>query len=433
MDLKDKSKITFHAGTDTIGGTLIEISYKDSRIFFDAGALYLPELESQPKNFTELESHGLVINIPGLYDPALGENIKDTKTYKNQGVFVSHVHLDHSSMINYISPDIDVFMSKDSKVLLEALNFNNDFILPMEASQSDFKKKTTRDLVGLAYNEEVSIGEIKVKIIKVDHDAYGASAFIISCPDKIYAYSGDIRLHGYNKSESMNFCQEAKACDYLIIEGVSVSFTEVGSPLEKTTMTEETLVEEFVQTIRDNPGRNISFNYYPANIERLVHLYEAISPYRDLVLEAHKAYILKATSGIESKYYSLDQKDYGLDPNKEVPISKLIADSSFFWQLDTAALKYIDSIEPGSLYIHSNAWPLGPYDPAYDPFFKKFEDNNIETRIISCSGHGYSLDLIRIIDQIRPKILCPIHSFQAQRLFNLYGERLLPEKGQVYI
>ena len=38
MVLKDKkTKITFHNGILTIGGTIIEIVYEDSHIFFDFG------------------------------------------------------------------------------------------------------------------------------------------------------------------------------------------------------------------------------------------------------------------------------------------------------------------------------------------------------------------------------------------------------------
>ena len=33
-----KTKITFHSGVLTIGGTIIEIEYEDSHIFFDFGS-----------------------------------------------------------------------------------------------------------------------------------------------------------------------------------------------------------------------------------------------------------------------------------------------------------------------------------------------------------------------------------------------------------
>ncbi len=41
--LKDKkTKITFHSGVLTIGGTIIEIAYEDSHIFFDFGSEFNP-------------------------------------------------------------------------------------------------------------------------------------------------------------------------------------------------------------------------------------------------------------------------------------------------------------------------------------------------------------------------------------------------------
>ena len=45
MVSKDKTTITFHSGILTIGGTVIEVAYKDSHIFFDFGTEFLPELE----------------------------------------------------------------------------------------------------------------------------------------------------------------------------------------------------------------------------------------------------------------------------------------------------------------------------------------------------------------------------------------------------
>ena len=43
MASKDKTTITFHSGILTIGGTVIEVAYKDAHIFFDFGSEYHPE------------------------------------------------------------------------------------------------------------------------------------------------------------------------------------------------------------------------------------------------------------------------------------------------------------------------------------------------------------------------------------------------------
>ena len=60
----------------------------------------------------------------------------------------------------------------------------------------------------------------------VDHDAYGACGLLIETPDLVISYTGDIRLHGYRKDATLNFCKESEKCDVLLIEGVRVSFQD---------------------------------------------------------------------------------------------------------------------------------------------------------------------------------------------------------------
>ena len=45
MVSKDKTVVTFHSGILTIGGTVIEVSYGNSHIFFDFGTEFRPELD----------------------------------------------------------------------------------------------------------------------------------------------------------------------------------------------------------------------------------------------------------------------------------------------------------------------------------------------------------------------------------------------------
>jgi hypothetical protein len=91
---------------------------------------------------------------------------------------------------------------------------------------------------------------------------------------------------------------------------------------------------------------------------------------------------------------------------------------------------YIDKLKNNGIYIHSNAQPLGEFDPAYKPFIKRFEDKGIKFLRIGCSGHAHPKDLIKIIDLIKPKLLIPIHSYRPEKLYNNYGNVLLPEKKQ---
>jgi len=105
-------------------------------------------------------------------------------------------------------------------------------------------------------------------------------------------------------------------------------------------------------------------------------------------------------------------------------------EEKFFWQLDTLALKHLNKLKEGGIYIHCDASPLGDFDPAYAPFIKNFEDHKIEFVRASCSGHARPYDLIEIINRIKPKLLVPIHSYRPEKLYNEFGDVLLPEKKQ---
>lgn len=429
MELKDKkTKITFHNGILTIGGTIIEITYEDSHIFFDFGSEYNPKAPIQPTNLQELLDENLVPYLNNMYDPNIPlkgyESMEDK--WENTAVFLSHVHLDHSKIVNYLNPSIPLYTLEGTKSLLNTLNINDDFLFPLYEK----KEKNTRDIIGLKENEIVNVGKIQVKVMPVDHDAYGACGLLITTPDLIISYTGDIRLHGYRKEDTLNFCKESENCDVLLIEGVSVSFQEFDEELSSEEIyNEPDLIDKINKIVQDNPNKQITFNYYISNIERILNIIKTNS--RKVVLDAYYAYVLKEATGYEAYYYELNENKYGLNEKYKIDFEDLLNDEGdFFWQLDNSAIKYIDKLKKGGIYIHSNAVPLGEFDPAYEPFVNKFGECNIEFVKVSCSGHAHPNDLIKIIDLIKPKLLVPIHSYRPEKLYNKSGDVLLPEKKQ---
>lgn len=429
MVLKDKkTRITFHNGILTIGGTIIEIAYEDSHIFFDFGSEFNPAAPVQPTDLQGLLDEKLVPYLDGMFDPKIpleGYASKESE-FAHTAVFLSHVHLDHSKIINYLNPEVPLYTLEGTKSLLQTLNINDDFLFPLYGEH----ETNTREIIGVKENEVVQIGAIKVKVMPVDHDAYGACGLLIETPDETIAYTGDIRLHGYRKEATLKFCEESKHCDVLLIEGVSVSFQEVDDEVDESELkNEQSVIDEMNAIIKEHPNQQLTFNYYIANVERILNIIQNCE--RTVVLDAYYAYVVKEASGIECHYYQLDDKEYGLRKDLRIDFEELLQDETrFFWQLDLLALKYIDRLKPKGLYLHSNASPLGDYDPSYAPFMKAFADQGVEVRIVSCSGHAHPKDLMKIIDLIEPKLLAPIHSLHPERLFNKAGERLLPEKSQ---
>ena len=72
MESKAKTTVTFHSGILTIGGTVIEVAYKDAHIFFDFGTEFRPELDLPDDHIETLINNRLVPELKDLYDPRLG-------------------------------------------------------------------------------------------------------------------------------------------------------------------------------------------------------------------------------------------------------------------------------------------------------------------------------------------------------------------------
>lgn len=426
MVLKDKTTITFHSGILTIGGTVIEVAYKDAHIFFDFGTEFRPELDLPNDELRTLLDNRLVPELKDLYDSRLEYSYQgtDTNDYQHTAVFLSHVHLDHSRMINYLDPKVPLYTMKESKAILNTLNQTGDFLIPSPFEAKNF----TREMIGLNAHDIIEVGEISVEIVPVDHDAYGAAALLIRTPDHFITYTGDLRLHGHNAEDSLAFCKLAKHTDVLMMEGVSISFPEREEDGKQLKVLSETdLVQHFVKLVAENPERSLTFNGYPANVKRFEKIIEA-SP-RTVVLEATMAALVLEIFGTQVPYYYRNQasKIASLDTTLEISYETLLADrTQYIWQI----VDNYEDLPEGGLYIHSDAQPLGDFDPKYALFLQALAGNNIEFVRLACSGHAFPDDLDKIIALIEPKLLVPIHTLRPEKLENPYGERILPERGE---
>ncbi|MCH4208644.1 MBL fold metallo-hydrolase [Bifidobacterium sp.] len=430
-----RTRITFYRGIRTIGGNLIDVEYGDSHILFDFGTVYKPAEPQQPSNLPDLVDLGYVPYIEGIFDrdiPVPGHDWHPDP-HAHAAVFISHAHLDHSKMINYIDRDIPLYASVQTKAVLEAMNTTDDFDYPPYAIERGEGGPHTRPIEGVAWGHSVQVGQIKVTVLQVDHDAYGASGFRIETPDKAIAYTGDIRFHGFLADRSRAFLSANAGADALIMEGTSLSFRKPGGCGNDDKPTETSVCEDIAQLVASNPDRQITFNYYLTNIERIGHLIDAID--RTTVLSDYAAYVFSAVTGRPVHYYrsECDCTCGELDPEYEISLADLIHDDhQYFWQLDDAVRgAHLDDLARGGLYIHTGATPLGPYDPSYAPFFQAFADHGIETEAISCTGHAYVDAAFSIIDAIKPHVLFPVHGEHPERYFNQYGSMVLPEPGLV--
>ena len=427
MTLKDKTTVTFYNGLTTIGGPMIEVAYNKSHVLFDLGEVYRPELNLPDESYQTLIKNELIGDVPNFYDPQITGKPIDTERWEHSAAYISHLHLDHSKALNLLAPEIPLYAGPITAHLLPALNENGDFLLPAAGHDKNY----TRPIIAAEYKKPINVGDITLEIYPSDHDAYGATGLIIKTPDKQIAYTGDIRLHGYHPDWVGDFMKASKGSDMLIIEGTGVSWPEEKHDENSEEFTgpknEVELTEEIVRLQNANPERQITFNTYPTNVERILRIISD-SP-RKVVLHAKRAHLIKESLKEDYPYYYLpdDQRYEDLNPELEVDYDQLLADKSkYLWQ----AVSDYDKLQKGGLYIHSNAEPLGDFDPAYKPFVEQFAKNNIEFKALRCSGHADEGELKEIIGGIQPAVLVPVHTLHPELEENPFGERILPKRGQ---
>lgn len=417
MELKDKTQIKFYRGLDVIGGTIISVTSDDARIIFDIGTTFSPTLEQKMPNYqvSTMIDYDLIADLGNFY---AGKNSPHLKLTHN-AVLMSHVHLDHSRLLNYLAPDVPVFVSKKTKQLLKFLDENHDFLLHPDNNDHPIIAKNLR--------EEFFVGEIGVTFYPVDHDADGAVAFVIQTPTAKIAYTGDLRLHGTRTSDTREFIVAAKNCDLLISEAVNYSFSENEKAYYAS---EDELLNEVSSLIQDNHDQMVTFKTYPANLTRTINFGSAQNNQRITVYDAKTAALIKQITGKDEHYYEISNnfQQKLLDPKFKIPYHCLLREpQKYFFEISD---NYQDLL-PGSIYLHSDAEPLGDFDPKYQPFLDQLQQKAVNLVLLSCSGHAKKSDLDLIVREIEPKILVPIHSFHPELLENPNGERILPSPGQI--
>ena len=425
MTSKPKTVVTFYNGLTTIGGPMIEVAYDKSHVLFDLGEVYKPDLglSIEDEDYQTLIKYQLIGDVKNFYDPQITGQPIDGERWHHAAAYISHVHLDHSKAVNLIAPEIPVYAGPITANLLPALNQNGDFLLPAAGHDKSY----TRSITGVELGHPIKIGDITLEIVASDHDAYGATGLIIKTPDKTIVHTGDIRLHGYHPDWVREFMAKGNKCDLLIIEGTGVSFPDEDGEEFSGPKNEQELTEQIIQYQKQNLRRQLTFNTYPTNVERILRII-ADSP-RKVVLHAERAALLKRALGQDIPYYYLpeDQKIDALNSELEISYSDLLEDDhQYFWQV----VGHYDQLKAGGLYIHSNAQPLGNFDPAYRPFIENIEKRGIELIPLRCSGHAGVDELKEIIAGFEPKILAPVHTLHPELEENPFGVRILPKRGE---
>lgn len=144
----------------------------------------------------------------------------------------------------------------------------------------------------------------KVEAYPVDHSIPGAVAYILK-GDTIIAYTGDYRLHGIHSEETRRFIAKARSASVLITEG-----TRVGREDDET-VTEADVLSNCKAVTEEEKGLVVS-DFSARNFDRL-YIFNEIAEHtgRQIVVVAKDAYMLHALGCAEGKCL-MDESKIGI-------------------------------------------------------------------------------------------------------------------------
>jgi len=337
-------------------------------------------------------------------------------------LFLTHYHGDHIGRLASVLPDVPVYLGETAKEIL--LN------LAKRAKKDSFahyeKIRTFRPA------ETISVGNITVMPLMVDHSAFDAYMFVIEADGERILHTGDFRVHGYRGGKTGKMLSAyAKYIDYIIAEGTMLSRTE------EPVITERELEQKATDLMREN--KNVFVLCSSTNIDRIAAFYRASRVAgRVFVCDNYQREQLETVRDLHSGKSSLYdfKKVYAVERIETVPEKLLsLMDDKGFCMLIRKGSKYksyLERVENG-LIIYSmwSGYLRGATaDPILEDFLSPYSVVELHT-----SGHATMKDLKMVYDIVNPKKgLIPFHSENPEGFVSIIGEEnvILLSDGETF-
>lgn len=519
-------EVTVYGGAKTIGGSKIHLQTSDTGLFLDFGAdfkaygWYFEEFLSPriARGIYDLLALNIIppfekIYRSDIFPPDL--KIKSGLRPKVNAVFLSHAHIDHTGDVGLLDLRIPVYASAMTAVIAKAMQdcggtpgfwsevaytsprgLSNAHPLALTALRGSpclhrqfylVDKPENFDGINRFWQQHFgskvlegkplikstgSIGDLRFEAMPVDHSIFGATSYAFDANGLRLVYTGDFRLHGMDHEISKRFIAWLKQQQphVLIVEG-----TNMGS--QKSMISEETVLFNTLEAVKQAAGRLVIADFGPRNIERLSSFLKiAAETSRQLVITAKDAFMLYAMKMADSQI-----PDVLTDPHLLI-FAEIMA-SPRLWERDFIQPKFrakyinattinqnqsdyilafsfwdikhlLDVMPKGGIYIYSTSeafteeqridiWRLSNWLECFDIKPVGFRmahkgqslgDSQVEfVEGFHSSGHISQEELIEFIEEIRPQKVIPVHTEHPE----LFKEKLssdfeviLPETGQ---
>ena len=379
-------EINIIRGQNQIGGSIIEVSSKNTKIILDVGS--------------NLDDKEIVVpEIEGLFK---GEA-------KYDGVLISHYHSDHEGLATKILPEIPIYMGEKS---YEIHKVTREYI----------KKEYLKEPKTFKADKEFLIGDIKITPYLCDHSAFDSHMFLLDCEGKKILYTGDFRSNGRKFFQSL--LNKLPKVDVLITEGTNLSNDKIG----KINLTEKELEKKGIELLEGN-DRSVFVLMAGTNIDRIVTFYKIANATKRLfLLDTYAGKITDTIGGnipnprtfSKVKIFQTSSRKHEIlenYPKNKIWKSK-IAKSNFLMCVRTSMKKYLESYPnefsfEGCVLFYS-MWEGYKKEKNTKEFLEFMEEKGVKTISLHTSGHADEKDFDKLIKKVEPKIIIPVHTENSE-------------------
>lgn len=459
------ASITFLGGVNEVGGTKIHLEDRDTSIFIDWGKSYTLYKQfynelNRPRGFGDYLATKQVPKMAGIYRRDLIEDARK-KSYDVpplhdepdvDALFISHSHTDHFGYAAFLDERIPIICSRPTYQAIEAFVMVSKRSLETEITSFREVHDTERKIIfqnlpfpaptkkepdrkpthyRMMVQKRIpppprtrnfilhgtSIGSVEIELYQVDHSIHDTYGCIVHMSDASIVYTSDIRFHGPDSRKSFEFVEKAKAekPDILIVDGTRIH--------EEETMTEKD-IELYSKDIVEKTKGLTFVNFPYRNIRRL-------ETFENVAKATNRAFVSSRRCAAYWKYFKgpfpliLDgllmyeektKSTMRAEPPKSV---KVVEDKEIRSHPDKYLVHafYYDFEKIIDLQPLSNSTMIlsisEPHDEEGEVEMGKIANwcnyFGLHQHYTHSSGHMNGQDLTRIVNEINPRIILPIH------------------------
>nr|WP_314387811.1 MBL fold metallo-hydrolase [uncultured Fusobacterium sp.] len=379
-------EINIIRGQNQIGGSIIEISSKNTKIILDIGS-----------NLDDKEI--IVPEIEGLFKGKA----------KYDGILISHYHGDHVGLATRILPEIQIYMGEKS---YEIYKVSNEYM----------GKEYLKEPKIFKAEEEFFIGDIKITPYLCDHSAFDSYMFLLDCEGKRMLYTGDFRSNGRKSYEPL--LRKLPKVDVLITEGTNLSNNKIG----KINLTEKGLEKKGIEILEGN-DRPVFVLMAATNIDRIVTFYKIANATKRLFLLDTYAGLITDTVGgnipnprtfSNVRMFLTNQNKYKILEN--YPKNKIgrkgIVNSNFMMCIRSSMKQYLEKYPEGFSFegctLFYSMWEGYKKEKNTKEFLEFMEEKGVKIISLHTSGHADEKDFDKLIKKVEPKIIIPVHTENSE-------------------